>query len=46
MVKFQPVSNPQWDALKTALQANAYKIGTEEPAALLEQIQAQVAAQS
>lgn len=46
VVKFQPVSNPQWDALKTALQANAYKIGTEEPAALLEQIQAQVAAQS
>ncbi|MBB1510098.1 extracellular solute-binding protein [Tessaracoccus sp. MC1756] len=46
VVKFQPVSNPQWDALKTALQANAYKIGTEEPAALLEQIEAQVAAQS
>ncbi|MBB1484773.1 extracellular solute-binding protein [Tessaracoccus sp. MC1865] len=46
VVKFQPVSNPQWDALQTALQANAYKIGTEEPAALLEQIEAQVAAQS
>ncbi|MDO5677989.1 MAG: extracellular solute-binding protein [Propionibacteriaceae bacterium] len=46
VVKFQPVSNPAWDALQTALQQNAYKIGTEEPAALLEQIEAQVAAQS
>lgn len=46
VVKFQPVSNPQWDALKTALQQNAYKVGTEDPAALLEQIEAQVAAQS
>ncbi|WP_052460099.1 ABC transporter substrate-binding protein [Tessaracoccus massiliensis] len=46
VVKFQPVANPAWDTLQTALQQNAYKIGTEEPAALLEQIEAQVAAQS
>ncbi|GAA4906382.1 extracellular solute-binding protein [Tessaracoccus lubricantis] len=46
VVKFQPVSHPAWDALQTALKQNAYKIGTEEPAALLEQIEAQVAAQS
>lgn len=46
VVKFQPVSNPQWDALQAALKANAYKIGSEEPQALLEQVEAQVAAQS
>lgn len=46
VVKFQPVSHPQWDALLTVLQQSAYRIGSEEPAALLEQIDAQVAAQS
>ncbi len=46
VVKFQPVSNPQWDTLQAALKANAYKISSEEPQALLEQVEAQVAAQS
>ena len=45
VVRFAPVANPQWDALQTALQQNAFKIGTEEPQALLEQLEAQVAAQ-
>ncbi|HJE50811.1 MAG TPA: extracellular solute-binding protein [Tessaracoccus flavescens] len=45
IVKFQPVSNPQWDALQAALKANAFKVGTEDPATVLEQIEAQVAAQ-
>ncbi|NHB83798.1 hypothetical protein G7085_01345 [Tessaracoccus sp. HDW20] len=46
IVKFLPVGNSQWDALQTALQGNAYKVGTEDPAELLGQIQAQVDAQS
>lgn len=46
LVKFQPVSNPQWDALQAALKASAYKVGSEDPKTLLEQIQAQVVAQS
>ncbi len=45
IVKFLPVGNSSWDALQTALQGSAYKVGTEDPAALLEQIEAQVAAQ-
>lgn len=45
VVRFAPVANPQWDALQTALQQNAFKIGTEEPQAVLEQLEAQVAAQ-
>lgn len=43
--KFQPVGNPQWDALQGALQANAYRVGSDDPAKLLKEIQAQVAAQ-
>ncbi|RRD07290.1 extracellular solute-binding protein [Arachnia propionica] len=43
-VKFQPVSNPQWDALQGALQSSAYKIGEQDPEALLQEIQALVAA--
>ena len=43
-VKFQPVSNPQWDALQGALQTSAYKVGEQEPEALLQEIQALVAA--
>ena len=46
IVKFQPVSNPQWDALQAALKANAFRIGTEDPATVLEQVEAQVAAQA
>jgi|GEM_PF-5717637 len=34
-----------WDALQSALQGSAYKVGTEDPAKLLAQIQAQVDAQ-
>ena len=45
IVQFLPVGNPTWDALQTALQGSAYKVGTEDPAALLEQIEAQVVAQ-
>ncbi|MFT3889817.1 MAG: extracellular solute-binding protein [Arachnia sp.] len=45
IVKFLPVGNPQWDALQGALQGSAYKVGTDDPAALLQQIQAQVDAQ-
>ncbi len=45
-VKFQPVGNPQWDSLQGALQASAYKVGEQEPGALLKEIQAQVAANS
>lgn len=45
IVKFLPVGNSSWDALQTALQGSAYKVGTEDPAALLEQIEAQVVAQ-
>ena len=46
IVKFLPVGNSSWDALQTALQGNAYKVGTEDPAELLKQIQAQVDAQA
>ena len=46
IVQFLPVSNPQWDALQAALQGSAYQVGTEDPATLLAQIQAQVDAQS
>ncbi len=45
-VKFQPVGNVSWDALQGALQANAYRAGTEDAATLLAGIQAQVDAQS
>ena len=45
IVKFLPVGNTHWDALQTALQGSAYKVGTEDPATLLKQIQAQVDAQ-
>lgn len=45
-VKFQPVGNPQWDALQGALQSSAYKVGEQEPEALLKEIQAQVEAGS
>lgn len=44
-VKFLPVTNPQWDALQKALQGGAGEIATADPAAVLEKIQAQVAAQ-
>lgn len=44
-VKFLPVSNPQWDALKNALQGTAGKITSESPEAVLTDIQAQVDAQ-
>ncbi|SHI65915.1 multiple sugar transport system substrate-binding protein [Tessaracoccus bendigoensis DSM 12906] len=46
IVKFLPVGNTQWDALQTSLQGNAYRVGTDDPAALLKEIQAQVDAQS
>ena len=46
IVKFNPVSNPQWDALQTALKASAFKVGTEDPATVLKEIQAQVDAQA
>ena len=46
IVKFLPVGDPGWDALQAALQGSAYKVGSEEPAALLKEIQAQVDAQS
>lgn len=45
IVKFLPVGNTAWDALQSALQGSAYKVGTEDPAELLAQIQAQVDAQ-
>lgn len=44
-VKFQPVGNVKWDALQGALQANAYRVGSDDPAKLLKEIQAQVNAQ-
>lgn len=46
MVKFQPVGNPSWDILQGALQSSAAKIAEMEPAALLDEVQAQVDAQS
>lgn len=45
-VKFLPVGNPQWDALQSALQGTAGKIQSESPETVLEEIQAQVDAQS
>lgn len=45
-VKFQPVGNPQWDALQGALQSSAYKVGEQEPGALLKEVQALVEASS
>lgn len=45
-VQFNPVSNPQWDALQGALQGSAGKIQTESPEKVLTDIQAQVDAQS
>lgn len=44
-VKFLPVTNPQWDALQKALQGGAGEIASVEPGAVLDKIQAQVAAQ-
>ena len=46
LAKFQPVGVPAWDALQGALQGSAYKVGTEDPQALLAEIQAQVDAQA
>jgi len=45
-VKFNPVSNPQWDALKNALQGTAGTIAKDTPENVLAKIQAQVDAQS
>jgi multiple sugar transport system substrate-binding protein len=44
-VKFNPVSHPQWDALKNALQGTAGKIASDTPENVLTQIQQQVDAQ-
>ena len=44
-VKFLPVSNPQWDALKNALQGTAGTIAKDTPENVLSKIQAQVDAQ-
>lgn len=44
-VKFNPVSNPQWDALKNALQGTAGTIASDSPQSVLTKIQAQVDAQ-
>ena len=44
-VKFNPVSNPQWDALKNALQGTAGTIASDTPEKVLSKIQAQVDAQ-
>ncbi len=44
-VKFNPVSHPQWDALKNALQGTAGQIATDTPENVLGKIQAQVDAQ-
>ncbi|MHA6512037.1 extracellular solute-binding protein [Tessaracoccus sp. Z1128] len=46
IVKFLPVGNPSWDALQTALQGSAYKVGAGDPAEVLAEIQAQVDAQA
>lgn len=43
-VKFQPVGDTKWDALQGALQGNAHKVGVQDPAQLLTDIQAQVVA--
>ena len=45
-VKFLPVSNPKWDALKTALQGTAGTIAKDTPDSVLAKIQAQVDAQA
>lgn len=45
-VQFLPVGNPQWDILQGALQSTAGKVTTDDPAAVLDEIQAQVDAQS
>ena len=44
-VKFNPVSNPQWDALQKALQGTAGTIAKDTPESVLTKIQAQVDAQ-
>jgi len=44
-VKFNPVSHPQWDALKTALQGTAGTIAKDTPENVLTKIQQQVDAQ-
>lgn len=44
-VKFNPVSNPQWDALKNSLQGTAGTIAKDTPESVLGKIQAQVDAQ-
>lgn len=44
-VKFNPVSHPQWDALKNALQGTAGTIASDTPENVLGKIQAQVDAQ-
>lgn len=45
-VKFNPVSDPKWDALKNALQGTAGTIAKDTPENVLGKIQAQVDAQS
>ena len=44
-VKFNPVSHPQWDALKNALQGTAGTVAKDTPESVLGKIQAQVDAQ-
>lgn len=44
-VKFNPVSDPQWDALQTALQGTAGTIASDTPENVLTKIQAQLDAQ-
>ena len=44
-VRFNPVSHPQWDALKNALQGTAGTIANDTPENVLAKIQAQVDAQ-
>lgn len=44
-VKFNPVSHPQWDALRNALQSTAGTIASDTPQAVTENIQAQLDAQ-
>ncbi|AQP44254.1 ABC transporter substrate-binding protein [Tessaracoccus flavus] len=46
LVKFLPVGYAEWDALQGALQGEAYKVSTDDPATLLAQIQAMADAQA
>ncbi len=45
-VSFLPVGNPRWDVLQAALQGTAGNLESEDPETVLEDIQAQVDAQS